>query len=117
MAKFKQYLLKTLQEEQAITLDPNGDMYEAIESVMTYIVKSAYEEMVYDRKKHEQKYGPRSDDEDAYNFEFTEAALEDRIDSFVVAFKDCLTEKSNSFQQTRDYISSLSHTFAEPLEK
>ena len=40
MAKFKQYLLKTLQEEQAITLDPNGDMYEAIESVMTYIVNT-----------------------------------------------------------------------------
>lgn len=67
-----------------IKLDPDrSDLHDITNQLMPLIVKMAYKDLWIDKEKHEQKYGPKSDDEDAYNFEFTHDALVEKVEAML----------------------------------
>lgn len=97
-------------------VDPDrADSYDLVDRLLPLIVKMAYKELYDDREKHEKKYGPKSDDEDSYNFEFTAEALGDKTDDLISTFTDKL--KSVNSKEIQDTIKAVSKEFKEPLEE
>lgn len=67
-----------------IKVDPDrADAGDLKDKLLPLLVKMAYKNMVSDRDAHERKHGPKSKDEDAYNFEFTEDKLKELLEELV----------------------------------
>lgn len=81
-----------------IKVDPDrDDVRDITDKLLPLAVKMAYTQLYHDRKKHEQKYGEASDDdEDAYNFEFTADALSDLTEELLGHLADRIKEVSSS---------------------
>ena len=97
-----------------IKVDPDrDDVRDITDKLLPLAVKMAYTQLYHDRKKHEQKYGEASDDEDAYNFEFTADALGELTEELLGHLADRLKEVSSS-----DVNAAIAaeKSFAIPLE-
>jgi len=76
-----------------IKLDPDrSGLHDVVKQLMPLIIKMAYKDLWNDKQEHEQKYGPESNDEDAYNFEFTEDALVDKVEDLLLSLAELLSE-------------------------
>lgn len=124
MAKFKQFLAKdTLITEsinyfddvEEITLDPDRtDLYDVVNLLAPFLVKYAYVGLQFKRHQHERRHGPRSDEEDAYNFDdFTRAGLKDELEDVITHLKKRLDDLTS--KRLDEYIDATIHTFKEPL--
>lgn len=99
-----------------IKVDPDrDDVFDIKDKLLPVIVKMAYTNLFHARKKHEQKYGEASDDEDAYNFEFTEDALNEETEEVLNILAEKLKEISSS--DIKSVISASLKDFPMPLEK
>jgi hypothetical protein len=99
-----------------IKVDPDrDDIYDIKNKLLPLLVKMAYKNLTLDKEKHEKKYGPSTDEEEAFNFEFTEDALMEVTDDLVSDLIEKLTVMSNS--DIKDAISASSKDFPTPLEK
>jgi hypothetical protein len=98
-----------------IKLDPDrSDLHDITNQLMPLIVKMAYKDLWIDKEKHEQKYGPKSDDEDAYNFEFTESALVDKVEDMLSALAERL--KDIRMADIKEEIKRSEKDFQDKLE-
>jgi hypothetical protein len=99
-----------------IKVDPDRiDTFDLFDHLKPLIVKMAYKNLHSDKESHERKHGPRSDDEDAYNFEFTESALADEVEAIMNDLAGKL--KTVSSKDVKAAIQAVSKEFKEPLEK
>lgn len=112
--KFKQFMNEGLlfSYKTNATVNDNKDV---VENLLPVIIQLAYRDLSNAKTAHEKKYGARSTDEDAYNFNFTEDALIEEID-FVI---EDLTERLRglSLNALQRAIKQVSNEFAEPLQK
>ena len=117
--KIAQVLLKEamlFDDFHVIKLDPDrADTFDVFDQLKPLIVKMAYKNLHSDKEKHERKYGPKSDDEDAYNFEFTEEALAEEVESIMSDLAGKLNTISS--KDVKSAIQAVSKEFKEPLEK
>lgn len=98
-----------------IKVDPDrADTFDLMDRLMPLIVKMAYKNLFSDKEKHEKKYGTKSTDEDAYNFEFTEAALAEEVDAVLNDLGSKLKTVSDS--NIKAVIKAVSKDFKDPLE-
>lgn len=110
---FETMLFKDFHE---IKIDPDrDDIHDIKNKLLPVLVKMAYKNLTLDREKHQKKYGPSSDEEDAFNFEFTQDALAEATDDLVSDLIEKLTEMSNS--DVIDAITTSLKDFPVPLEK
>lgn len=99
-----------------IKLDPDrADTHDVMDRLTPLIVKMAYKNLHSDKEKHERKYGPKSDDEDAYNFDFSEDALADEVENVMNDLAGKL--RNVSTKDIKAAIQAVSKEFKEPLEK
>ena len=99
-----------------IKVDPDrDDSHDIKDKLLPVIVKMAYTNLYHDRTKHEGKYGAASDDEDAYNFDFTEDALSDMTEELL----DDLAEKLKNISSSdiKSTIMASIKDFPAPLDK
>lgn len=111
-------LLETMlfKDFHEIKVDPDRDDLHDIENkLLPVLVKMAYTNLYHDRKKHEGKYGPPSDDEDSYNFEFTEDALSEMTTEMLDQLADRLKEVTTG--DIKSTITASLKDFPEPLAK
>jgi hypothetical protein len=96
-----------------IKVDPDrDDSRDIADKLLPLAVKMAYTQLYHDRETHERKYGPSSEDEDAYNFEFTADALSDLTEELL----NHLAEKLKDIS-TEDIKTAISaEKFVIPLE-
>lgn len=67
-----------------IKVDPDrDDVYDLAEKIIPTIARLAYTNLMADKERHEKKYGPASDDEDAYNFQFDKSALVEEMEKVI----------------------------------
>jgi len=99
-----------------IKVDPDrDDTHDIKDKLLPVIVKMAYTNLYHDRTKHEGKYGAASDDEDAYNFEFTEDALGEETEGILDNLAEKLKEISSS--DINAAIVASAKDFPVPLDK
>ena len=99
-----------------IKVDPDRDgPSDLADDILPAIVKIAYKYLTEDRDKHEQKYGQKSDEEDAYNFEFTEDHLAEIADDIAVELAGRL--KTLTRREIKLVIDSVKKDFQVPLDK
>ncbi len=99
-----------------IKVDPDrDDLHDIKDKLLPVLVKMAYTNLYHDRTKHEGKYGPASDDEDAYNFEFTEDNLGEKTEDLLNALAEKLKELSSS--EINHVIAASAKDFPVPLDK
>jgi hypothetical protein len=99
-----------------VKIDPDrDDTTDLANKLLPAIIKMAYKNLYSDREKHERKYGAASDEEDAYNFDFTSSALEDEVDDVISHFVDRL--KGLNMTDLKDAIDKSASHFPVPLEK
>lgn len=98
-----------------IKVDPDrDDLHDIQDKLLPVIVKMAYKNLFSDKEKHERKHGPKSTDEDAYNFEFTESALAEEVEAMLNALGNKLKELNSS--DIKSTIKAVSKDFKDPLE-
>lgn len=98
-----------------IKLDPDrSDLHDITEQLMPLIVKMAYKDLWIAKEQHERKYGPKSDDEDAYNFEFTHDALADKVEDLLSALAERLKDVRSA--DIKDEIKRAEKDFEDKLE-
>lgn len=98
-----------------IKLDPDrSDLHDITNQLMPLLVKMAYKDLWLEKQKHEQKHGPKSNDEDAYNFEFTEEALADKVDDLLSALAERL--KDTRVADIKEEIQRSAKDFEDKLE-
>lgn len=99
-----------------IQFDPDSDgLYDIKKKLLPLMVMLAYKSMYLEKQRHEQKHGPSSKDEDAYNFEFTATELLTETESLLSDLADGLKEIRSA--EITSTIKSLQSKFAVPLEK
>ena len=76
--------LQHFDDVDVIKIDPDRDgPHEIVERLMPVLAKVAYTYLMGDKSKHERTHGPKSDEEDAYNFDFTKGALRDNLEELI----------------------------------
>lgn len=98
-----------------IKLDPDrSDLHDVTNQLLPLIVKMAYKDLWVDKEQHERKYGPKSDDEDAYNFEFTHDALIDKVEDLLSVLAERF--KDIRLADIKDEIKRAEKDFRDKLE-
>lgn len=104
------------KEKDTIVIDPDrDDSHDIVNKLMPTLIRMAYTHLVIDQVSHEKRHGPKSDDEDAYNFEFTKSELRDRISTLIDHVREKLDDITDS--ELDEDISRMEHEFKTPLEK
>lgn len=99
-----------------IKIDPDrDDATDLTDKLLPVIVKMAYKNLHSDREKHEKKYGASSEDEDAYNFDFSASALSDEVESLITHITDRLRALPTA--DIKSAIDKSSSHFPIPLDK
>ena len=104
------------QDFYEFKIDPDrADTADLIDRLLPLIVKMAYTNLYHDREKHEKKYGPKSSDEDAYNFDFNEEKLVELVEELT----DDLSGKLRTLKtaDVKETIKAVEKEFKVPLEK
>lgn len=91
------------------------DLYDIKDKLLPILAKMAYKNLWHDKEAHEKKYGEKSDDEDAYNFDFSESALSDEIERVTELMAEKLKEVSSS--DIKSLIKSIEKEFQEKLDE
>lgn len=117
MSSFKDFHLQRLAESKhvdEIRLDPErDDSFDVVDKLMPFLIKQAYYYLNDKRNKHERVHGDPSDDEDAYNFDFSEDALRDELDDVITHLKNRFADLSTIRMQ--EYIDHVKGSFSVPL--
>ena len=98
-----------------VNIDPDrDDVGDLKDKLLPVIIKMAYKNLHSSKEAHEKKHGSASDDEDAYNFDFTEAALEEEVETVLGQLAGELKEFPSA--DLRDAIKRISVHFPERLQ-
>lgn len=96
-----------------IKIDPDrDDVHDVADKIIPTIARLAYTNLMADKQKHEKKYGAKSDDEDAYNFQFDKSALEEEMEKII----ELLSARLGSTSVISDGIKAASDSFKEKLD-
>ena len=98
-----------------VKIDPDrADVGDLMDKLLPLLVKIAYKNLHSEKEQHERKHGPKSDDEDAYNFDFSVDALVEKVDELSDQLADEL--KYLKTAEVKDTIKALSKDLKEPLK-
>jgi len=119
--KFSQFIKSTpiiteskdvFPDVDVIKLDPDrADAYDVVQSLMPTLVRMSYVYLVEDKIKYERTH---KDEEDT-PFEFTEDALEERLDDLIKHIRNRLDDESSHDKKAA--IDRLKGEFKEKLEE
>lgn len=97
-----------------IKIDPDrNDPYDLAHAIMPSIIRMAYTFLYHDKVKHDRTYSPS--DEDENQFDFSEQALVEEVDSVRTHLKDRLDNISD--KDISEMISRMMKEFKHPLDK
>lgn len=117
--KFKDIIFEATDifpREENIIIDPARDgPYDIARDLLPALVKVAYASLWFKRNRHENLHGPKSDEPDAYNFDFTHQALEDEIETLIDHVGQSL--KDLKAAEIKAEIKKSEKDFKEPLQK
>jgi hypothetical protein len=99
-----------------LELDPDRmDAHDVARALLPTMIRMAYVHLLEDKKTHERRHGPKSDDEDAYNFDLSKDALFERFEDLQNALADRIKELDE--EDFNVAVKQLSREFTEPLEE